>query len=1400
MSISFSALTLIGAFTLSLFLGILNFWFWRAQREDRTPLWMAAWLSASAIFTLCRLLQYASLSQPMYILVPRILLSFAYSLAWIGYELGNSFIGYRLPRWERTLIIILVVVPIIFLWTGDLILTDQIMVRTVAFDGKFTGVQTGILYLPASILILIIGGIPVVRLARASNSRKRENQLMAAGLLFIIIFSLFDFIATALGLVWIRFTDFSYLPAAIVFSYIQVERLGGLYGEMNLRVRERTAELSQANEALRVEITERERAEAEILNRTETVTALYETTRDLSVEHDLPNLLQTIVERAVRLLDAEGGGLYLCEPEKDQVRCVVSYNTLVDYTGTVLKYGEGSAGRVAQTGEPLVIDDYSTWEGRAAVYDDDTKPFRAVLSVPIKWQEDIIGVLHALESTRKRQFTPADLQLITSFANQAAVAVQNANLYAQVNQELAERKRAEAALLESREQLSKVFEAAMDGIISIDLNQRILLFNTAAEKMFGYKAEEIMGQSLDIILPERYRAAHAGHIENFDKTGITNRHMIGFGEVTGLRKSGEEFPLEASISKVELGGQKVFTVILRDITDRKQAEDALRESEARFSTAFFTSPVSQSIFTREKNEIIAVNDACCRLFGYSREELIGVSTAKLNLWENPAEQLVAVEELQQTGHLLPRETTVRVKSGETCTVIVAIEPITWKGTPCLISSVFDISERKQAEEEIHRRADEMAALAEVSRDISSTLEFEVVLERIADYAKDLLNAETGAVYLYMPVESNLRAIAAIGLDAEDIKQEPLKIGKGILGKIAAQKVGEIVNDTSSDPRSIIVKGTEKLSHEHLMGVPVLAEDHLTGLIAVWRSGIGNEFISSDLEFLRSLAEQVAVAIENARLFEAEQKRRQEADTLREAAQRITSTLNQEQAIQLILEQLAKVVQFESASIQLLRDEYLEIVGGQGWADPSEVLGVRFPIPGDNPNTIVVLERRAVILENAPEKYPNFNNPPHHPILSWLGVPLIARDRVIGMFSVDHGQPDFFTDEHVHMVSAFAAQAATAIENARLFENTQRRLAEIEAVYTVSTALRSAQSLDEAMPIILDRLMDVAKAGSALIELIDPSSGEIVTELAHGVWTPVTGMRTPLDVGVSGHVISTGQPYVTTDLIKDGFIVRPDLVGGLNAAACVPIMAQHEPIGTLWIGRKSPILGEEVNLLAAVGEMVGNAIHRMRLHEQTEHLLADLKGANRDLSQAYETTLEGWAKALELRDKETEGHSRRVTELTLRLARSMGISEPELTHIHRGVLLHDIGKMGVADQLLRKTGPLTDEEWMEMRKHPEYAYDLLYPISYLRPVLDIPYCHHEKWDGTGYPRGLKGNKIPLAARIFAIVDVYDALAYDRPYRPAWPRQKVLDYLLEQSGKHFDPQVVEAFLGLLQDKRL
>lgn len=238
---------------------------------------------------------------------------------------------------------------------------------------------------------------------------------------------------------------------------------------------------------------------------------------------------------------------------------------------------------------------------------------------------------------------------------------------------------------------------------------------------------------------------------------------------------------------------------------------------------------------------------------------------------------------------------------------------------------------------------------------------------------------------------------------------------------------------------------------------------------------------------------------------------------------------------------------------------------------------------------------------------------------------------------------------------------------------------------------------------------------------------------------------------------------------------------------VPLIAKGQLKGVMEIFHRKPLNPDNdwLNFLNSLAKQAAIAIDNSTLFE-------NLQRSNIELSLAYDETIEGWSKALDLRDNETEGHTQRVAKMSLQLAQLFGFSEELMINIRWGALLHDIGKMGIPDQILLKPGPLTDDEWFIMKKHPEFALNMLAPIQYLKDALDIPYCHHEKWDGSGYPRGLKNDQIPLAARIFAIVDVWDALRSDRPYRQAWSKERTIDYIKEQSGIHFEPNIVELFL--------
>jgi PAS domain S-box-containing protein len=697
-------------------------------------------------------------------------------------------------------------------------------------------------------------------------------------------------------------------------------------------------------------------------------------------------------------------------------------------------------------------------------------------------------------------------------------------------------------------------------------------------------------------------------------------------------------------------------------------------------------------------------------------------------------------------------------------------------------------------EEISRRAQESAAIAKVGRDISSTLKLDIVLERIASYARELLRTETSAVYLAVENTNELKAIAALGTDADQIKNDPLLLGTGILGNIALQKSGEIVNDTMYDPRGITIIGTETTPFEHIMGVPILLKDQLTGLLAVWRVGKGQDFKQTELNFLTSLAHQAGIAIENARLFRAEEMRRQEAETLREATAVVATTLDRERAIELILDQLARVLKYDSASIQLLRENYLEIVGGRGWFSEATVRGMRFPVPGNNPNTKVILERKAVVLNSPRDNYEPFGQDPHKHIRSWLGVPLIAHDEVIGMLSVDSTMEAHFNDEHIRLVTAYANQAAIAIDNAQLHEKSESQIRRLTALRDVDTAIASSHDLHVTLSILMDNAASQLRANAMSILIYNRGIQLLETSASLGFHDPLLRRQIRVGAELAGKIVISRKPLRILKLqetpeysqyrwlSKEGFVTY---IG-------YPLIGKGEVMGVLEAFFRTPY-SPDTDWLDFMQTMAGQAAIAI----DNSKLFEDLQRRNQELTLAYDTTLEGWGKALELRDKETQGHTRRVTELTIRLARRMGLNDNELTHLRRGVLLHDIGKMGVPDHILRKTGPLEEAEWEQMRKHPQYAYDLLHPIAYLRPALDIPFCHHEKWDGTGYPRGLKDDAIPLPARIFAVVDVWDALLSDRPYRPTWSRKEAVEYIEKESGTRFDPKVVKFFLTMMTE---
>ena len=348
------------------------------------------------------------------------------------------------------------------------------------------------------------------------------------------------------------------------------------------------------------------------------------------------------------------------------------------------------------------------------------------------------------------------------------------------------------------------------------------------------------------------------------------------------------------------------------------------------------------------------------------------------------------------------------------------------------------------------------------------------------------------------------------------------------------------------------------------------------------------------------------------------------------------------------------------------------------------------------------------------------------------------------------------------------------------EKLQKQINHLTALRSIERVIASHFDLKFIISEILTHTTIELGVDAADILLLDTTTQRLEFGAEHGFRTPaIRTANVLLGESFAGQVALSRKLVQISNLKNkpENFYLM-DLINKENFFCYfgIPLISMGEVKGVLEIFHRSPLEqdNEWFNFLDALGRQAALAIENVTLIES-------LQRSNSELSLAYDVTIQGWSHALDLRDKETEEHTQRVTELTLSLAKAFGCSEEEIVQVRWGALLHDIGKMGVPDEILLKPGPLTEDEWVLMRMHPIFALNMLSPIKYLRKALDIPYCHHEKWDGSGYPQGLKGNQIPLAARIFAVVDVWDALRSDRPYRPAWAEDKALEYIKASSGR-------------------
>lgn len=501
---------------------------------------------------------------------------------------------------------------------------------------------------------------------------------------------------------------------------------------------------------------------------------------------------------------------------------------------------------------------------------------------------------------------------------------------------------------------------------------------------------------------------------------------------------------------------------------------------------------------------------------------------------------------------------------------------------------------------------------------------------------------------------------------------------------------------------------------------------------------------------------------------------------------LRTATTQTEMLPVILDQTMMLLNADGGSLELIDPFQGDAVVVLAEGEFKSLLGLR--IPEDQGLNLYIRKTRKPYLnnhlENETQKF--FRGKTEH-CRATGGVPLIAHEQLIGFLWI--GRRVDISENAIRSLSAIADIAASAIHRANLFQQTEQRLNRLIGLRKIDTSINSNQDLSVTLNLLLEQTVLLLQVDAANIYLLNENM-RVSCIAEQGFQTRVFHEEDQwLEDSCAGKAIldrTMVKAHNLDEFGSDPVCCDRMQTEGFEAYFSVPLIAKDDVKGALQVYLRSPFNPDAdwLEFLEILGGQAAIAV-------SDAYLLQSLQQSNRELQQAYDHTIEGWSNALDLRDKETEGHSQRVTELTLALARMLHIPEDELVNIRRGALLHDIGKMGVPDNILLKPGKLTEEEWILMRKHPVYAYQLLSPIKYLHPALDIPYCHHEKWDGTGYPRRLKGDDIPLAARIFAVADVWDALTSDRPYRSPVPAEEVHRYINEQSGKHFDPRIVELF---------
>jgi len=850
---------------------------------------------------------------------------------------------------------------------------------------------------------------------------------------------------------------------------------------------------------------------------------------------------------------------------------------------------------------------------------------------------------------------------------------------------------------------------------------------------------------------------------------------------------------EITVICYQAAGAIRMLLALHDTTKHRRTEQALRQSEQRFAQFMDFAPAGVFIKDNE-NRVVYVNAYMKEHFG--AESWIGRKT--LEVFPNEIGAAMTADDenamssgYQKTVEALPHPDGI-FHYYETQKFRLVLDE---SSPPMLGGIALDITEYKHITDDLHSSSERMQALLELNQMTGSGL------QEIASFAMEAAVRLTGSDIGYLAFTSNDESLLTMYAWSQNAMRQCLIIDKpieymtsetGLWGEAIRQRRPVITNDyTAPNPHKRGLPEGHVPIRRH-MNVPVFSGDRIV-LVA----GVGNkhnDYDEVDVQQLTLLMEGMWSQVERNRKQEELANRLKEIEAVNRISSQLRMANSVSELLNLLLDETLNAIGAEQGSIWMYEPASNHLRQTVWRGIYSGFAGRSFPAT-DGLLGEVFLSREMLPVDDF-TKHHRFNPAASNVLPEGLGgclIPLMAGSQPLGVLVVGVPSSAPITPDQLRFLHTLAEMAGNSLQRVLLYDQAQLQLTRLSALRTIDMTISSSHDLKFSMTTLISQVIKELGVDAADVLVLNPHTMMLETCIGQGFQLRHPAVQLRMGESEAGKAAMERRTVMIQDLSKSiNHLTRGEMLDGegFQAYIAVPLLAKSQVKGVLRILHRERLEPESewMDFMEMLAGQAAIAIDNAEMFE-------GLKRSHTDLSIAYDTTLEGWARALELRDVETQGHSQRVTDMTMQLATNMRIKGVDLVNLRRGALLHDIGKMSIPDHILFKPGPLTEDEWLIMRRHPEFACNLIQNVPYLHPAMDIPMYHHEKWDGTGYPHGLRGQQIPLTARIFSVVDVWDALRSDRPYRKAWGVDQTIHYIREQSGKHFDPNVVTHFLKLV-----